>query len=295
MHRLFALAALAGVTGTGWAQTPPDTDVYLVSVKRQGSGFVVGPPRNLTSRPGFDNQPSFAPDGKSLFYTVVRPGGPNGTTQSDIFRTDLATGRAIPVTDTPESEYSASVIPGTSDLAVIRVEADSTQRLWAFPLKGGAPRLLFERIKPVGYQAWLGPATVGLFVLGSPATLHLADLATGNSRILLPNIGRALQPSPGSKAITVSHQVADKEWWVVEIDPATAARKMIARLPDGAEFFVWLPDGSLLTAAGKTLFRRVSGGDWTALATLPVPGSISRLALSRRGDWLAFVADDAAP
>ncbi len=287
MLGLFLMVSLA-------AQAPPGTDVYLVSIKRQGSSFAVGQPKNLTNRPGYDNQPSFAPDGKSLFYTVVGPGGPNGTTQSDIFRADLATGRTTPVAETPESEYSATVIPGTSDIAVIRVEADSTQRLWAFPIKGGAPRLLFDRIKPVGYQAWLSPTTVGLFVLGSPATLHLANLTTGESKVMLSNIGRALQPSPGSKAISVTHQVAEKEWWIVEIDPATAARKPIAKLPEGADFFVWLPDGSLLTATGKNLLRRAPRGDWAVMATLAVPGAISRLALSRRGDWLAFVAEDVA-
>lgn len=295
MRGLLGVVALAAVTMPSWGQAPPPTDVYLVSIKRQGSGFAVGDPKNLTHRAGFDNQPSFTPDGKSLLYTVVRPGGPNGTTQADIFRIDLTTTRATPVTETPESEYSAAVIPGTSDIAVIRVEIDSTQRLWAFPLRGGPPRLLFERIKPVGYQAWLGPTTVGLFVLGSPSTLRLADLATGESTVMLSDIGRALQPSLGSQAISVSHHVADKEWWIVDIDPTTAARKSIAKLPEGADFFVWLPDGSLLTAAGKNLLRRFSGNDWTVVATLNVPGSISRLALSRRGDWLAFVAGDAVP
>ena len=284
---LFALVAPAS------AQAPPGTDVYLVAVKLAGSSMTVGAPKNLTNRPGYDNQPSFAPDGKSLFYTATLPGGPNGTTQSDIFRLTVSTGRATPVTQTPESEYSASVIPGSGEIAVIRVEPDSAQRLWAFPIAGGAPRLLFDRIKPVGYQAWLSPTTVGLFVLGSPATLHLADLATGQSKVLLSSIGRALQPSPGLKKISVSHQVAEREWWIVDVDPVTAARTPIAKLPDGADFFVWLPDGSLLTGAGKNLLRRVPGGEWVTVATLAVPGAISRLALSPRGDWLAFVAEDA--
>ncbi len=295
MRGWFFVAGLAGVAGPAGAQAPPATDIYLVPIKTQGAKLIVGAPKNLTHRKGFDNQPSFSPDGKSLFYTLIHGGGPKGTDQSDIFRVDLATGRTVAVTATPESEYSATVIPGTSDISVIRVEADSTQRLWAFPLKGGAPRLLFDRIKPVGYQAWLSPTTVGLFVLGSPSTLRLANLTTGESRVALSDIGRALQPSPKSKALSVNHQTAEKEWWVVEIDPATLARTPIAMLPAGADFFVWLPDGSLLTAAGKNLLRRATGGDWAVVATLAVPGAISRLALSRRGDWLALVADDGAP
>ncbi len=289
------VVGLGCLAGPAEAQGPPATDIYLVSVKTQGATLIVGPPKNLTHRRGFDNQPSFSPDGKSLFYTVIHGGGPKGTDQADIFRVDLASGRAGAVTTTPESEYSATVIPGTAEISVIRVEVDSTQRLWAFPLKGGAPRLLFERIKPVGYQAWLSPTTVGLFVLGSPPTLSLANPTTGEARVGLSDIGRALQPSPGSKALSVTHRTAEQEWWIVDVDPRTLGRTPIAKLPPGADFFVWLPDGSLLTAAGKNLLRRVAGGDWTVVATLAVPGSISRLALSRRGDWLALVADDGAP
>jgi hypothetical protein len=295
MRGWFLVVGLGCLAGPAGAQGPPATDIYLVPVKTQGATLIVGPPKNLTHRRGFDNQPSFSPDGKSLFYTVVHGGGPKGTDQADIFRVDLASGRAVAVTTTPESEYSANVIPGTADISVIRVEVDSTQRLWACPLKGGAPRLLFDRIKPVGYQAWLSATTVGLFVLGSPPTLRLAEVTTGDSRVALSDIGRALQPSPGSRALSVSHQTAENEWWVVEIDPATLARTPVAKLPAGAEFFVWLPDGSLLTASGKNLLRRVAGGDWVVAATVAVPGSISRLALSRRGDWLALVADDSAP
>ena len=84
MRGLLGVVALAAVTMPGWGQAPPPTDVYLVSIKRQGSGFAVGDPKNLTHRAGFDNQPSFTPDGKSLLYTVVRPGGPNGTDRKSV-------------------------------------------------------------------------------------------------------------------------------------------------------------------------------------------------------------------
>jgi Tol biopolymer transport system component len=49
---------------------------------------------------GYNNQPSFLPDGKTVLYTSFRNG------QTDIYRYDLSTGKTTQVTNTTESEYS---------------------------------------------------------------------------------------------------------------------------------------------------------------------------------------------
>lgn len=285
-------ALLAPGTLTG--QAPPGTDVYLAPLALRKGIVTVGPAKNLTNRAGYDNQPGFSADGKQLYYTVVKEGGPNGTTQSDIVRIDLGSGRSTPFIATTESEYSATVTPSGKDVAVIRVEVDSTQRLWAFPLDGSAPRVLLERIKPVGYQTWIDPTTVGIFVLGSPATLQVANVATGESKVLLADIGRAVQRVPGRRAIAVTHRVSETEWWIVEVDIAIGAATSIVAMPPKADYFVWLPDGSLLSAAGATLFRYRPKVDreWQTVGTIPGVTTISRLALSPKGDRLAFVAED---
>ncbi len=298
MRCRFALLLTASGLGPAAAQTPPGTDVFVATVTGSGGAWRFGPARNLTARQGYDNQPAFTPDGRGLLITSVGPGGPNGTTQADIVRVDPTTGARTPLTETPESEYSATPMPGGREFAVIRVETDSTQRLWAFPLTGGAPpRRLLERVKPVGYQAWLDAGSVGLFVLGSPATLQVADLASGQARILLSGVGRAIHKVPGRRALSITQLVADKTWWIIEVDPASAATKPVARLLDGAEYYLWLPDGSLLSAKDNVLYRLTPGRDstWSAIHTFPGVTGISRLALSPRGDRLAFVADDGKP
>ncbi|MGE0440878.1 MAG: TolB family protein [Gemmatimonadales bacterium] len=292
MRVWIAVASAVVLSEAAAAQGPPGTDIHLVPITLAGRALTIGPPRRLTNRPGYDNQPSFTPDGKALLYTVVREGGPGGTTQADIFRLELATGRSAPVVSTPESEYSATPMPGGREFAVIRVERDSTQRLWAFPLAGGTPRLLLPDLAPVGYQAWLDANTVGLYVLGSPATLQVADLGAGGARILLSRIGRAVQRIPGRRALSVTQQVSDSTWWIVEVDPTTAAAKPIVAMPPGAEYYVWLPDGSLLSAEGSSLYRFRPGSDaaWVEAARLPGLSGLSRLAVSPRGDAIAIVA-----
>jgi hypothetical protein len=291
MMRRWQLPAVMGLGAAPLAaQAPPGTDIYLVRLAERQGKLVAEEVKNVTNRPGYDNQPHFSPDGKTLFFTSVRDG------QSDIYRIDLASGAITPFTSTPESEYSATVMPGGKEVAVIRVERDSTQRLWAFPLAGGPPRLLLSAVKPVGYQAWLDPKTVGVFVLGSPATLQVADLESGSARILLSSIGRSLHRVPGKRALSVTQLVADKTWWIVEVDPVTAATHPLVKLPEGAEYYLWLADGSLLSSAGHVIFRFRPGRDSTWAAELSLNGSgmgtLSRMAVSPNGRWLAVVAEE---
>jgi hypothetical protein len=284
------LALLTLTPGPTAAQAPPATDIFVLTLRRAGDSFALGRPENVTARPGYDNQPHFSPDGRRLFYTSVRDG------QADIYAVDLRSRATEPFTSTPESEYSATPMPGGREIAVIRVERDSTQRLWAFPLRGGPPRVLFEHIAPVGYQVWLDADRAGLFVLGSPATLRVASLRTGKAATVLSDIGRSVQPGTKPGTILVTHRVAEGVWWLTEIDAATAATRPVVRMPDGADYAVRLPDGSLLTAAGTTLYRWRAAGDpaWRPLAVLSAPGmgALSRLAVSPAGDRLAVVAEE---
>ena len=63
----------------------------------------------------------------------------------DIYRYVVASKRIEAVTQTPESEYSATVTPDGERISVIRVEGDGTQRLWAFSINGTASLFLVNR------------------------------------------------------------------------------------------------------------------------------------------------------
>ncbi len=78
----------------------------------------IGPAVDITNNPGYDNQPFFTPDSRSVLFTSVR--GPAGTTQTDIYHYDIAPRTIAHVVNTPESEYSPTVTP-SGNLSVIRV------------------------------------------------------------------------------------------------------------------------------------------------------------------------------
>ena len=271
--------------------TAPPPDVYVASITRERGVPIVGAPMNITDRAGYDNQPSFTDDERGVFFTSVRDDA-----QADIYRYDLGTKRTSRVTTTaPESEYSATPIDGGSAISVVRVERDSAQRLWRFPLGGGAPTVILERVRPVGYYAWADDQTLALFVLGSPNTLQLANTRTGNSDTITTNIGRSLHRIPGTHRISFVRKVEPTEWWIESLDPASRETMRLVRLPEGVEDYAWLPDGAILCGRDSKLlwWPGKPGDEWREIADLGTAGvkGITRLAVNAHGDRIAFVAD----
>lgn len=284
-----ALSSLVPARTTA-AQAAPSTDVWIVSMHQSGSVIRFGEPRNATRRTGYDNQPGFTADGKSVMYTVTENNGP-----AEIWRFTLPAGTPKPLTNTRQSEYSATATPDGQSFSVIRVELpDSTQRLWRFPLDGqGAPSLVLDKVKPVGYHVWAGDHRLVLFVLGNPATLQLADDRTGTSEIVARNIGRGLGKVPGRDVVTFVQQARDSAAWIAELNVLTKETRRLAQPPKGADYHVWTPQGSLIVGAGSRLYA-LAGGRWEQIADFGRWGvrGISRLAVSPKGDWLSFVAED---
>ena len=261
------------------------TDIYLLSL----DGKEVS---NITNRRGYDNQPAWENKNRIL-YTSDYAG------QTDIYDIDFSFNRISRVTNTPEREYSPALTPDGKAISVVRVERDSTQRLWRFPKVGGAPQVVLNDIKPVGYYAWLDTSTVALFVLGDPNTLQIANTQTGRARVVTTNIGRSLQRVPGGRRASYLHRVGTS--WVLEtVDPEPRANMAfdidtIAVMPDSADYVVWRSATELYTGAGSRILRmKLPDRRWTLLVDLAPDGirRISRLALSPDGSRLAFVADE---
>ncbi len=214
-------AVAAAALSAAPRQTAPPTELYLAPVTTGASpGFGIGPWINISNNPGYDNQPSFLPDGSGLLFSSMRDGK-----QTDIYRYDIAGKKVSQVTSTPEPEYSPTVTPDRRSFSAVRVEADNTQRLWRFDLDGSNPRLVLENVKPVGYHAWIDDTHLALFVLGSgsaPATLQLADTTTGVASVAVTGVGRSVLVRPGKG--TVSYLATGETPRVLkELDPRTGA------------------------------------------------------------------------
>jgi len=283
---------------------PPDTEIYLATLSTASGRVTIGAPANISNSPGYDNQPSFTPDGRAVLFTSVRgdrkPDPANGAaTGSDIYRYEIATQQLTRLTETPESEYSPVVTPDGQHFSTIRVEPDGTQRLWRFTLDGRNPELVLTDVKPVGYHAWIDSGTVAVFVLGTPATLQLADVKTGKAEVVARDIGRSLQRIPGGGISFVARQAAasgDRPILTIsQMTPETRAIAPLVRAPAGTTDadVAWTPDGLLLMASGGTLYGwRRGEPEMRPVADLAALGlaGVSRIAVSPSGDRIALVA-----
>ena len=290
MLRSYLIGALAlSLSAPSLVAAQGSTDLFHVRLNGSGASLTVEGVERLTRRAGYDNQPAFLPDGSGVYFTRIDDAG-----QADIYRHDFASGAAAQVTRTaPESEYSATPIPGTDRFSVIRVEADSTQRLWSFSTSGADPRVLVPSLAPVGYQAWANESTLVLFVLGSPATLQIASPERDDSRVVTENIGRSIQKAPDSDRVTFLQRGGPDGDWVTEVDPETDVLVPLIRIRPGNEYFTWTPGGTLLTGEGSKLYFwvRGEGEEWTEFADLTDVGvtGITRMATSPDGTSLVIV------
>jgi len=280
------LAAVALVMPMRAQQQPPAPEVYLAPLPPQNGTLQSV---NISNNPGYDNQPSFLPDSSGVLFSSDRDGK-----QTDIYRYDVASKKLTQVTNTPEKEYSPTVTPDRNTFSAVRVEADNTQRLWRFDLDGSNPRVVLENVKPVGYHVWIDETHLALFVLGAgngaPATLQLADTKTGTATVAVTGIGRSLLIRP--KTGTISYQAAAETPRVFkELDPKTGTSATLVASLEGSQDAAWLPDGRLIMAKGTTMSVWKPGTTtWETFAEAG-PSTITRLAVSPDGKWLAFVAE----
>ncbi|RNI27265.1 hypothetical protein EFA69_14025 [Rufibacter immobilis] len=286
---LFILGMGACAT-SGMAQGIPDTEIFLVSLKPHKQGLQVGTPVNFTQRTGYDNQPSFSPDGKTVLYTSQRDGK-----QTDIYQYSISSKQTVQLTATPEAEYSPLVMPDGKRFSVVR---GKEQHLWQFPLKPGSsqPGVVLELDQLIGYHVWYNQDTllVAAFRGQPPMALYLTVPAAKTEVKMEESIGRSLHRVPGKKAISYLVPLSDSLGEIKQMDLKTGSRETIIQTLPGSQDFAWTPDGRLLMAQGAKLYFYRPGTDrrWQEVADFSQQGikNITRLALSLNGRHLAFVA-----
>jgi len=270
------------------AALPPASDIYLVQLQTKGGELKLGQPNKITDWNGYNNQPFFLPDNKSIFYTSIR-----ADKQADIYRYNLEQQANERLTFDPESEFSPTLTPDGKFFSVIRVEADNTQRLWKFPLDKVSPVLVLKDIKPVGYHCWIDQNTVALFILGQPNTLQIVDVNTGKAEVLAQNIGRTLRLIPKQAKLSFVHKVSNQEWLIESLDLKTRQISTVIKTLPGSEDYAWTPGGVLLATKEAKIYKwdPQKDSDWVQLSDFSGIGlkTLTRLAVSPKSDWLAVV------
>jgi Tol biopolymer transport system component len=274
------------------AQAPPTTDIYELAFSGDLATLREVRPQPISTERGYDNQPFYTPDGTRLWFTANRDGK-----QTDIYEFDRKTRTVRALISTPEGEYSPTITPDAKGVSVIRVEPDSTQRLWRFDIAGSNLRVVLTDIKPVGYHAWIDDDQLALFVLGKPSTLQHLRVSTGKAAVVAQNIGRSLHRIPKTATVSFVHREAPDNIWIKQFDPATGTITPLVRAIAGNDEgdVAWTPDGTLLMSARSRIFAwRRGDKDWREVydATPHKLGAITRMAVSPDGRAVAIVVSE---
>jgi len=152
---------------------------------------------------------------------------------------------------------------------------------------------VLANVKPVGYHAWADDRTLALFVLGTPATLQVADAQSGTASIVARGIGRSVQKIPGGATVSF----VQREGSVLHIRELEPKGGHIAPLVDAVTGATeadcaWTPDGVLLMAHQDVLYGWKRGdAAWRRVEDLAALGlhGVTRMAVSPAGDRIAFV------
>ncbi|MBA3681798.1 MAG: PD40 domain-containing protein [Bacteroidetes bacterium] len=186
MNRKFSILLFVLVLSIAKAQLP-DTDVWLFKLEKTKKELKLTDPKNISKRPGYDNQPSFSNDSKKIYYVSIRE-----DKQADIYVYDIGNEKTIQLTKTKESEYSPVLTPDAKCLNSVVVESDSAQRIHFINSLTGISDKKFE-VDSVGYYTFLNNDTVLYYKLTSPHSLRYYVKSTNEDKWLGNNPTRTFK------------------------------------------------------------------------------------------------------
>jgi Tol biopolymer transport system component len=267
------------------ASQVPDTDIFMVSINAQGMPDTASL-RNLTARPGYDNQPAFLPGGQQLIFSSIR-----ADLQSDVYLLDIEQGGVRRLTETTQSEYSPTPRPG-GGFSVVRVEEDGSQRLWVYNADGTPEEMLVSELDNVGYHLWLTDKSLALFLVDEPMKLVLGNTAGPGVRQLATDIGRSFARDPRTGMLYFLLSSGEGRWQLTGHDLASDLQVSLLDTPGGSQDMALDREGRVWMASGAALWRWQPGqSEWEAVADFgeALGGTITRLTFNQDDSSLAMV------
>ncbi|GAA4401134.1 hypothetical protein GCM10023187_14980 [Nibrella viscosa] len=268
------------------------TDIYLLDLSASGGRLVLSNPRNITKKAGYDNQPFFHPAEPVLYYTSMM-----ADNQTDIWSYNLRTSIQTQLTNTPDSEYSPTVLPDRRYLScIVQRKGSGDQDLVKYRIGNTADTKLIlasQKTGKIGYQAWLNTDEAVVFVLGEPASLHYLNFKTKRDTLIATQIGRSLHRIPQQNALSFVQQV-DGKWMIRAFDPASKRLADLAEsAPDSDHYNAWTSDGLLLESWGNGIvWFDPKSKQWQPVL---LPENLPRKKITRmavQGNRIAIVLDE---
>jgi hypothetical protein len=262
----------------------PETDIWMIGLKNEKNGNIIAvSAKNLTNRPGYENQPCFNADDSKIIYSAAVGG------QTDIHVQGVKSKKAVVFASTAESEYSPTFSPDGKSIIAVVVEKDSSQRIHYFNVKkktdeGSLP------IDSVGYFTFLNRDTLIFYKLTAPHTLQYYSLRGGSEKRLGDAPCRAFLKRDRH---TVLYGLKDSLQTIFyTYDFVLQKARIVAKCQGIAEDFTWHPSLGLVRSHGTQLLAYNSTDQtWNTVFDLAPFGisKITRFVFSANGKFLAVV------
>jgi hypothetical protein len=278
----------------------PNSDVWLFSYSAKGGNYSFTNGKNVSNRPGYDNQPFFSNDGTKMLYTTELKGG--NTTFAEF---DVKTGKQFLVQTgniLNISSYSPEFTYGTNFVNAVVVEKDSTQRLWKFYMGiydtvNLMTDIYIPSVKNVAYSRWYNDSIVFLCILPEPMNLFVANVKTGVVSKCAMNVNRSMcvLHQKNRDLFLYSQMKADSSYAIQALSNTGTHISDFEPIPflKGSQDFTVDKSGNVFMASGTKLYCWTTGKskEWKEVGDFASSGlhKITRLMMSPDGKHIALV------
>lgn len=284
MRLLLNILLLSTLTQAMQAQLP-ETDVWLFKLSKDKSANVIlSEPLNITKRKGYDNQPSFSRDGKTIYYVSVRE-----DQQADIYKYQISSKKITRLTITPESEYSPVQTEDGNFINSVVVEKDSAQRIHYISVILGMHEKFID-VDSVGYYEFLNADTVLYYKLTQTHSLRFFVNSTKEDKFLGSSPVRAFK-KVNRHTILFGLKDSTKVTFY-KYDFFLRKAEEYCQYPSIHEDFIWHPDYGLVKSEETKLLRyNEKEKKWDMLFDLSAFGikKITRFAFDPNKKYLMVV------
>lgn len=263
----------------------PETDLWLFQLKDNKGQMTLANGKNITARKGYDNQPYFTPDNKSVLYVSIREDN-----QSDVYAYLLSKNESVQLTKTKVSEYSPNFTPDGKFLSCVVVEEDSAQRIWMYHTDGSFIKKYSEEIDSVGYYTWLSNDTLLYYKLTAPHSLRMNMKADGKEVWLANHPSRAFKKTRNNVFMYAIKDTAQIDYRIY--NTVIKRSDLYAVHQSKNEDFIWHNVFGLVKSEGAQLLRyNEQTKSWTVLFDFATYGikKITRFAFDSKNKQIVIV------
>jgi hypothetical protein len=284
MRNLGAFLLVLALTPSVSAQIL-ETEVWAGSLDLRDGSFAVSDLKNISNHRGYDNQPSFLPDGRSLLFTTEAVNLDETGLGVHAVRYDLATGKSTPL---PQARGFSPTPTADGRIMVLREGG-----VWLHDARGKLLRALTKTTQ-AGYFNRFEDETWVLFMNDKDRRIVLYDPKTHALETMITGAITAPYRVPGERAVTFVVQSEDtRTLHRLDVDAKRVSTLATIPFPTGGHH-VWTPRGTLFMASGPTIHEwdPRNSSEWPIVHRFDSPDlqGITRIALNAAADRIALVS-----